>query len=503
MWNYFINLFQVDTVLVFVVVFLGIWLYLSTRFPDGFPPGPRPLPVLGNLGILANNQTQSHLVLKNLSKKYGPVVGLKMGSYPTIIINDFAALKECLVNKADVFSTRPTFMHVVNEGVRRPVYVGKPRGVIWQNGQVWKDGRRFLLSSMRDFGVGKRSIEGKIQEETHAVCNELMKKAGKPHDMHLLLQQSVSNIICNVIFGSRFEYSDEEFKNLLKRWNSIFRDNVFTSLINFIPILKVLPKPKWFHQFLSNHENNDKWLQNTIIKHRESFDPNDIRDLTDLYHSRKTEDDNTSDAFSHYNFNKNLEDLILAGSETSETALRGLLVLMLNYPEVQSKCQKEIDEVIGSRMVTLADKENMPFIEAVIHECLRFRPPVALGVPHAADKDTSLYSYKIPKGTLVLTNLYSVHMDTKYWDNPEEFCPERWIDPDGKFQKNEAFAVFSLGPRVCLGEILAWAELFIFFTSMLQKFTFQPAQTKKPPSMEGNLGVTLSPKPFVLVANPR
>ena len=258
---------------------------------------------------------------------------------------------------------------------------------------------------------------------------------------------------------------------------------------------------KWL--FLSDLENNDIWLQNMIIKHRESFDPNNIRDLTDLYHLKKTEEDNASDAFANFNFTRKLEDLFIAGSETSVTALLWLLVLMLNYPEVQSKCQREIDEVIGSRMVTLADKENIAFVEAVIHECLRLRPPGPLGVPHAADKDTNLYSYKIPKGTLVLTNLYSVHMDTKYWDSPEEFCPERWISPDGKFQKNEAFAVFSLGPRVCLGEVLAWAELFIFFTSLLQKFTFRMADGEKPPSMEGNVGVSWSPKPFVLVANPR
>ena len=163
MWNFLFELLEIKTVLVFVAIFLGIWLYLSTRLPEGFPPGPRPLPVLGNLGILAKNPPQSHQILKALSKEYGPVVGLKMGSYPAIILNEFDAMKECLVNKADAFSARPSFMYVVNEVVTRPVHVGEVGGVIWKSGKVWKERRRFLLSSMRDFGVGKRALRVKFK----------------------------------------------------------------------------------------------------------------------------------------------------------------------------------------------------------------------------------------------------------------------------------------------------------------------------------------------------
>ena len=503
MWNFLFELLEIKTVLVFVAIFLGIWLYLSTRLPEGFPPGPRPLPVLGNLGILAKNPPQSHQILKALSKEYGPVVGLKMGSYPAIILNEFDAMKECLVNKADAFSARPSFMYVVNEVVTRPVHVGEVGGVIWKSGKVWKERRRFLLSSMRDFGVGKRSIEGKIQEEAIVLGEELMKKAGKPHNIHLLIQQCVSNIIFNVIYGSRFEHTNEGFQTYLQRLDYGFQQGTFTSVLNFIPILRVLPWPKWFQKTMSYIRKNDSWLQQNIAKQEESFDPNDIRHLTDLYLLKEKNEENQRYTFPYFNFGINLEDLIIAGSETSQTALHWLLVIMLNFPDVQAKCQDEIDKVIGSRMAALADRDKMPFMMAVIHESLRFRPPVALGVPHAADRDTTLYGYQIPKGTLVMTNLYSVNRDINYWDKPEEFNPNRWIGPDGKFQKNEAFSVFSIGPRVCLWEILAWGELFLFSTSMLQKFTFQLADPNKPPSLEGMMGVTLSPENFELIAYPR
>ena len=493
---------DVGTVLVFLVVFLGLWLFLDSRFPDMFPPGPRPLPIIGNMVIMAKNPKQSHLILMDLSQKYGPVVGFKMGNYPAVILNDMDSLKECLVNRADAFSVRPRFMEVMNAIGSSP-RGGQIKGVFWQNGKLLKDGRRFALSSMRDFGVGKKSIEGKIQEESVALCNELIKKAGKPHDVNILLQKSVTNIICNVLFGSRFEYSDQDFHQLLRMIEFNFESGAFTSVVNFIPILSFLPKRKWIHQVVSNTDKVCDWIRAKIEKRKETFDPADIKDFTELYLAKKKDEEEPNDVFWHLNMEKILVDLIFAGSETSKTALRWMLVYMLNYPEVQSRCHKEIDDMIGSRLPTLADRENMPFVEAVIHECLRLRPPVPLGVPHAADKDTTLYGYKIPKGTLVMTNLYSVQMDRKYWDKPEEFLPARWVGPDGRFQKKEGLAVFSIGPRSCLGEILAWSEMFLFFTCMLQKFEFHPVEAKNPPSLNGILGVTLSPEYFQIIAKPR
>ena len=287
---------DVGTVLVFLVVFLGLWLYLDTRFPDMFPPGPRPLPIIGNMVIMAKNPKQSHLILMDLSQKYGPVVGFKMGNYPAVILNDMDSLKECLVNRADAFSVRPRFMEVMNAIGSSP-RGGQIKGVFWQNGKLLKDGRRFALSSMRDFGVGKKSIEGKIQEESVALCNELMKKAGKPHDVNILLQKSVTNIICNVLFGSRFEYSDQDFHQLLRMIEFNFESGAFTSVVNFIPILSFLPKRKWIHQVVSNTDKVCDWIRAKIEKRKGTFDPADIKDFTELYLAKKKDEEEPNDVF--------------------------------------------------------------------------------------------------------------------------------------------------------------------------------------------------------------
>lgn len=93
----------------------------------------------------------------------------------------------------------------------------------------------------------------------------------------------------------------------------------------------------------------------------------------------------------------------------------------------------------------LEDKCKMPYTEAVLHEILRFCNIVPLGIFHATSKDTVVRGYSIPQGTTVITNLYSVHFDEKYWSNPEVFYPERFLDSSGQFIKKEAFVPFSLG----------------------------------------------------------
>uniref|UniRef100_A0A673GEA0 Vitamin D 25-hydroxylase-like n=1 Tax=Sinocyclocheilus rhinocerous TaxID=307959 RepID=A0A673GEA0_9TELE len=125
----------------------------------------------------------------------------------------------------------------------------------------------------------------------------------------------------------------------------------------------------------------------------------------------------------------------------------------------------------------LEDKQRMPYVEAVLHEVLRFCNVVPLGIFRATSQDAVVRGYTIPRGTMVITNLYSVHFDEKYWSDPSIFCPERFLDCNGKF----IFVVLmylisvclSLGKRHCLGEQLARLEMFLFFTTLLQRFHLQ------------------------------
>uniref|UniRef100_A0A4X2KDN3 Cytochrome P450 family 2 subfamily R member 1 n=1 Tax=Vombatus ursinus TaxID=29139 RepID=A0A4X2KDN3_VOMUR len=196
-------------------------------------------------------------------------------------------------------------------------------------------------------------------------------------------------------------------------------------------------------------------------------------------------------------------ELIIAGTETTTNVLRWAVLFMGLYPNIQGQVHKEIDLIVGpNRTPSLEDKSQMPFTEAVLHEVLRFCNVVPLGIFHATSQDTVVRGYSIPRGTTVITNLYSVHFDKKYWKDPEVFYPERFLDSHGQFVKKEALIPFSLGRRHCLGEQLARMEMFLFFTSLLQRFHlhFPPEVV---PNLKPKLGMTLQPLPYLLCAERR
>lgn len=176
---------------------------------------------------------------------------------------------------------------------------------------------------------------------------------------------------------------------------------------------------------------------------------------------------------------------------------------MMHYPEIQEKVQAEIDRVIGqSHQPTMADRPDLPYTDAVIHETQRMGNIVPLGFPKMASKDTTLAGYFIPKGTAVITILSSVLFDKNEWETPDIFNPEHFLDSEGQFRRRDAFLPFSAGKRVCIGEHLARMELFLMFTCLLQHFTFSPVPGEMP-SIEGVMGFTHSPEEFRMLAVPR
>ncbi|XP_047372219.1 vitamin D 25-hydroxylase isoform X5 [Sciurus carolinensis] len=196
-------------------------------------------------------------------------------------------------------------------------------------------------------------------------------------------------------------------------------------------------------------------------------------------------------------------ELIIAGTETTTNVLRWAILLMALYPSIQGQVWKEIDLIVGpNRKPSWDDKCKMPYTEAVLHEVLRLCNVVPLGIFHATSEDVVVRGYSIPKGTTVITNLYSVHFDEKYWKDPEVFHPERFLDSRGRFVKREALIPFSLGRRHCLGEHLARMEMFLFFTTLLQRFHLHfPHEVV--PDLKPRLGMTLQPQPYLICAKRR
>nr|XP_054768254.1 cytochrome P450 2J6-like [Lytechinus pictus] len=192
-----------------------------------------------------------------------------------------------------------------------------------------------------------------------------------------------------------------------------------------------------------------------------------------------------------------INDLFYAGSETTTTTLKWCILFMMAYPKVQSRVQDELDHVVGrERTPRLDDMKDLPCTNAVLLEVQRMGSIAPLGVPHVAAADTNIRGYTIPKGAVIVSNIYEVLNSEDLWTDPSDFKPERFLTADGDLINREELIFFGTGRRVCLGEQLARMETFLGFTSLLQRFTFQKPDSSPTLSFDGILGFTRNPLPY-------
>ncbi|XP_010221329.1 PREDICTED: cytochrome P450 2J2-like, partial [Tinamus guttatus] len=441
---------SIRTLLVFLLVFLLIADYMKRRKPKNFPPGPFRLPFLGN--VLYMDFIDPLKGVEKLIEKYGDIFSVDMGSMSYIIVNNFQMVKEVLVNHGENFLDRPK--------IPLDTEFFSQSGLTSSNGHLWKQQRRFALTTLRNFGLGKKSLEERIQEECRYLTDAIGEEQGHPFDPHFKINNAVSNIICSVTFGERFEYHNEHFQELLHLLEKMvgLRGHPLSQLYSSFPgIMKYVPGPHHTISAISKKLKN--YLHDIIAKHKEDWQPTESRDFIDSYLQEIAKDD-SSRCFSEENLVACVLDLFFAGTETTSTTLRWALLYMAAHPEIQARVQAEIDAVVGqTRQPGLDDQASLPYTNAVVHELQRCSNVIPVGVPRMTTRDTLLGGFLVPKGTVLLPNLTSVLTDKKEWETPDAFNPEHFLK-DGQFCRREAFIPFSLGKRACLGEQLARTELF-------------------------------------------
>ncbi|XP_067412722.1 cytochrome P450 2A13-like [Emydura macquarii macquarii] len=485
----------------FLVICLSCLILLSTwRQMQGrgkMPPGPTPLPLIGNLPQVGIKDMRKSLM--KISERYGPVYTIHLGPRRVVVLCGYQAVKEALLDQAEDFGGRgkqATFD-----------WIFQGYGVAFSNGERAKQLRRYSITTLRNFGVGKRSIEERILEEAHFLLEALRSTKGLPFDPTYFLSRTVSNIISSVIFGDRFDYEDKEFISLLCMITESFH---FTSTAwgqlyeMFSGTMRYLPGPQ--RAAFKQLAGLEKFIKRKVKANQETLDPNAPRDFIDSFLIKmQQEKENPFSEFSLKNIVLTVLTVFFAGTETVSTTLRYGFLILLKYPQIEAKIHEEIERVIGrNRAPNMEDRSRMPYTNAVIHEFQRFCDIIPLGLARRVTRDTQFRGYTIPKGTEVYPVLGSVHYDPTQFSSPDTFDPRHFLDDNGQFKKSEAFMPFSIGKRYCFGEVLAVMELFLFLTSILQNFSFRSPVDPKDIDISPKLvGFASLPRSYEICLVPR
>ncbi|XP_027730858.1 cytochrome P450 2W1-like isoform X1 [Vombatus ursinus] len=478
------------------LLFWGLFCFFTRPKESAgkWPPGPTPLPFIGNLHLLDLRRQDKSLM--KISEEYGPVFTIHFGLQKMVVLTGYEAVREALVNFAEEFADRPPIpiFQCIQEG----------QGIFFSSGELWKTTRKFTMSSLHNLGMGKMLMVKKILEEFSFLAGLIDSFKGKPFKLKLF-KMAPTNITFLLLFGDRFDYQDPTFVTLLRLIDEVMvlLGSPFLHLFNFYPFLGWLLKPH--KTILVKIEEVRVILRNYMVASRQRIPGGYVTSYIAALMQKQSEEPKGETYFSDANIVASVLDLVMAGTETTSTSLQWAVLLMAKYPEVQAKVQDELDRVLGaSRLPEYEDQKALPYTNAVLHEIQRF---IALlpHVPHSTSVDTHFRGYFLPKGTPVIPLLTSVLLDQTQWETPNEFNPSHFLDADGNFVKKAAFLPFSIGRRVCVGESLAKMEMFLFFVTLLQRFTFHP-----PPGIqESDLDITpeatfmMRPQPQSVCAVPR
>lgn len=478
------SLFLISLVLLLITI-------IKSKNPANFPPGPWALPILGNVFTDVNYYTVDQLV-----EKYGNIFSLRKGSVKLVYVSGYKMVKEVLITQGENFLDRPV------SPLFDSLYKGK--GISLNNGYSWRKQQQFAMSHLKNFGEGRKTLEEQIQRECYFLCGAFKEEHGHPFDPLVKINNAVANVIGSLVYGQRYEYDDVDFqKRLRKSAESVFLGGSvwFQMYETFPSIMKWLPGP---HQtMISNYQDLARFLKEKIEEHRPDLDSDNPKDFIDTYLSEIEKRKNDMKAgFDISCLVWNTVDLFEGGTETTTNTLRWALLFLIKYSDIQEKVRAEIDQVIGSRLPSLADRANMHYTNAFIHEVLRKANLVPINMTRLTKQDTTVDGYFIPKGAILVTNLMSVLYDKHEWETPDTFNPGHFLDSEGQFRRRNAFFAFSAGKRQCPGEYLAHMEMFIFLTILLQTFTFSPPPGEEP-SLKSIVGFTQAPLPYKLCAHPR
>nr|XP_039271654.1 cytochrome P450 2C31-like isoform X3 [Styela clava] len=490
-----------------------LWYRRDSRLP----PGPRGIPILGILPFLGSNPTKK---LTEWTNEYHGACTMRIGRTDTVVLANYGSIYDVLIRQAAKMGARAdlTVPDAANKGI----------GIVFATPKISEIHRPFTLQTFRRnqvqtqmvfiifiavhtfvgtiilrLGVGKNTMEARIQQEASYLVKAIQDKEENPFDPSRLFLYAAFNISCLITMGERYSYDDKILEHMGSKLVDGLRENgIYVLLIgsskylpHFAPFKAVMKR------YLDDFNNVVDFFKTKVKEHETTYDENEMRDYIDMF-LEEMKKQNPDPTFHKDQLLIALHNIMEAGSQTLSCTLSWCMIALLKYPKYYHILRNEIDFVVGcDRKVSLADRKNMPRTLAFYHELMRRCTLVKTCLRQTVEDGVVVNGYKLPKDTQIRVLPSAVHNDPKCFPDPEKFCPERFIDPeDGSFQKSKYWMPFSIGKRDCIGEQLAQMELFILLVTVIQNFDISVRDDTKIPSLDDGIeGVVFTPPPLDLV----
>ncbi|KAK5690382.1 hypothetical protein LTR97_012250 [Elasticomyces elasticus] len=506
-----------------LVIFIVYRIYLSTSKPANFPPGPIGLPIIGNLHQIS--QGLPFLTFEEWSKKWGPIVGFKLGAQNAVVIHDADMVHELIVKKGSVFSARPPRFvaqeHVIPEGKHVYVLSQSPQdianGVASHPVFMRNDFAMRLRAVTKDYLIGPGLLN--LSPMAKAIGMRLVHGIYRAPDYEWadeLAQWGVTTPVA-VMAGANVEALGKNFVHEYHQMTIVFEEIMVSGAADIIPFLRWMPAsfgagwkkraPVIRKAVLKAY---DKLMSVAKVDHGGSFSGL-IPTLLQQSRDPKTEKDLR---MSEPEIKVMMGGLLDAGFASTVATFETIVLALTKHPEVLRKVQAEVDEVLGSgaetSMADQIDRARLPYLHACVMEVLRWHATTPIPLPREVEADVEVRGYHIPKGTTVMTNVWTIQRDPDFYDEPERFEPERYmrhplgIKDSAPSQHRKALYTFGFGRRECPGRDFFFQQMEVTMAQVIWALDFVPTGELDTDVRTGFVfGVASRPKPLQIKFVPR
>ncbi|KAJ0980232.1 hypothetical protein J5N97_008487 [Dioscorea zingiberensis] len=461
------HLLAILAALVFITKHLLQVLHLSK---------PLAIPILGHLHLLRNPVHQS---LASIAAKHGHVLRLRFGSRRVLVVSSPSAAEECFTKNDIIFANRPRILSAKHFWYDSAAFVFAPFT------PRWRAHRRFI--SLHALSPSRLS---KLPSELRLLLRGLYsdnREGFQKTEIRSWFFELTVNIMMGMITGKR--YSGEEKRRLRKLLEEMFLLSGATTMEDFVPLARWLGFSSMRRRIETAAKEMDEFLQGLIEERRKlgKWKENNSTTIIDIILALQEKE---PEDYSDVDIKGILWSLISGGTETVAGTMEWAMALLVNHPEAMKKVKDEIGEHVGhARLVMDSDISKLRYLNNVIKETLRLFPPGPLLVPHESSEDCTVAGLHVPKGTMLLVNVYAMQRDPELWEDPLEFKPERF-DAESKGDLGYKYNPFGSGRRRCPGETMAWKVMGLTLAALIQCFQWERVGEELVDLSEG-MGLTM------------
>lgn len=493
-------MFMTTTALDVAAAGLGILIlhrYLTRDVTAPLPPGPRGLPLLGN--ILDMPSSKEWLTFAQWGRIWGGISSVRVMSRRLIIVNSADIMDE-LDKQGAVYSDRP-ILEMAGE------LVGYKDALF-----LLRYGPRFRSYRKRiSMIIGPAPMEGHKRLLEHKTTHLLKRILANPNDLMAHLRTFAGGVILSLTYGIEVQETNDPYVKLIEDANVILNASTTPGafIVDFFPFLRRLPE--WLPG-MGFVRTARVWAKETLKSVEAPFAFTEKQIASGMapasFVSIHLENEALLSPEELFHIKWAANSIYSGGADTTVSTEYSFYLAMVLNPEAQRKAQAEIDAVVGNdRLPTLADRPYLPYVNAIVKEAYRWNTVIPMGVPHAAMEDGIINGYFIPKGSVIITNLWNMLHDREIYPDPFTFNPDRHIaTAERPAQRDPRTICFGFGRRICPGMHLAEASLFSSIAMTLAVFDISKAVengVEITPVHENTAGTISFPEAFKCSIKPR